>query len=124
MLEQAPEGALWEADPKTYAGASGLSVKHIYNLIHGWVRDGRHTPGLLELRVLKCVRKAKRLPDPKPAAYAFNESALRLRPDLLSKLEAGVQQTLPGIRRPGEPVEAASDRQPLPTIQKQLLQKH
>ena len=100
MLEQAPEGALWEADPKTYAGASGLSVKHIYNLIHGWVRNSRHTPGLLKLRVLKCVRKAKRLPDPKPAAYAFNESALRL--------QAAYFKT--GGRSPADPARDPSPR--------------
>jgi hypothetical protein len=113
MHEHAVEGALWNADLETYAERSGLSVRHIYNLIHGWVRNGHRKPGLLELGILKCVRKAKRLPNPKPAAYSFNEYALRLSPKLLKKLQAGVQQTLPEIRRPGNPNED-HDRQPLP----------
>jgi hypothetical protein len=119
MHEHAPEGALWEASLETYADVSGLSPRHIYNLIHGWVRNGRRTAGFLELGVLKCVRKAKRWPHPKPAAYDFNEYALCLRPKLLKRLEAGTQQTLPGIRHPGEPIEGdpdAPDRQPLPAI--------
>jgi len=114
MLENAPEGGLWEASPETYAETSGVSVRHQYNLIHGWNRNGRHTPGFLESGVLTLVRKAQRLPRPKPAAYKFNEFKLRLRPELLSRLEAGVQQTLPGIRRLGEPAEDPPNRQPLP----------
>jgi hypothetical protein len=116
MVEHAPEGAPMEASPETYAETSGLSVRHIWNLIHGWNRNGRHTAGLLERRILTEQSEAKRWPHPKPAVYTFNEFALRLRPRVLARLEAGVQQTLPGIRRPGEPVEDTSNRQPLPAI--------
>jgi hypothetical protein len=127
MNEHAPEGALWEASPETYAETSRVSVRHQFNLIHGWdtvdkrppgfigPMNARHTPGFLESGVLTLVRKARRLPHPKPAAYKFNEFKLRLKPELLARLEAGVQQTLPGIRRPGEAAEETPNRQPLPT---------
>jgi hypothetical protein len=119
MNEHAPEGALWEASAETYAETSGVSVRHQYNLIHGWNRNGRHTDGFLETGVLTEVRKAQRLPRPRPAAYKFNEFALRLRPKLLARLEAGVQQTLEGVlnRKPLPTVagnRCHDDRQPLP----------
>jgi hypothetical protein len=119
MNEHAPEGALWEASPETYAETSGVSVRHQYNLIRGWDRNDRHTDGFLETGVLTEVRKAQRLPRPRPAAYRFNEFALRLRPKLLARLEAGVQQTLEGVlNRQPLPTTAGNrchdDRQPLP----------
>jgi hypothetical protein len=81
MIEHAPEGALMEASPETYAERSGVSQRHIYNLIHGWDdKGGRHHPGFLERHILDCKRKAKRGPHPKSAAYIFNEWALRLLP--------------------------------------------
>jgi len=96
------EGELCDASPKTLGEISGLSRKHIYNLIHGWTRNGRYTPGFLELKVLERKRKAKRGPLPaqrdqtnRTAAYLFHEWALRLKPELLKRLEAGVQQRLP-----------------------------
>jgi hypothetical protein len=105
MVEHAPEGALFEASLETYAETSGLSVRHIWNLIHGWKRNGHRTPGLLELKILECKREARRGPvrnrrrggsfyTSRPAAYVFNEWALQLRPELIKRLEAGVQQPL------------------------------
>jgi hypothetical protein len=118
MHEYAPEGSLWEACLDTYAKTSGLSVRHIWNLIHGWERNGRRTLGLLELRVLECKREARRGPFPKPAAYAFNEWALKLRPEVVTRQEAGVQQRLPmegasKVNHPSAPAQAQF-RQPLP----------
>jgi hypothetical protein len=120
MLEHAPEGALLEASLETYSETSGLSVRHIWNLIHGWERDGRRTPGLLECKVLERKRKARRGPFRKPAAYVFNEWALHLRPKLIAHLEAGVQQQLPteGNEKGGSQVNHHGRvfRQPLPNI--------
>lgn len=120
MFEHAPEGAVMEASPETLAETSGVSVRHQRNLIHGWDRrDGTHVQGLLKRRILTCTRKGRRAPHPKPAAYTFNEWACRLRPELLARLEAGIQQPLPGVRpepKPSSTSATISDvhRQPLP----------
>ena len=109
MFEHAPEGATMEASPETYAETSGLSVRHIRNLIYGWNRkDGHRVRGLVERHILAETRKGRRAPNPKPAAYVFNEWALHLRPELASRLEVGIQLNLPGVRRPGESTEAES----------------
>ena len=119
MHEHAPEGELWEASPQTYAETSGLSVKSIWNLIHGRKRkDGSRVPGFIERRILKEERKGRQAPHPKPAAYRFQEWALSLRPKLLARLEAGIQQPL-GLevrRKTVPPSVTISDahRKPLP----------
>jgi hypothetical protein len=139
MFEYAPEGAVIKASPETLAGPSGVSVRNQWNLIHGRNRkDGSRVPGFLERRILDCKTRGRRAPHPKPAAYVFNEWACRLRPEVLACLEAGVQQTLPGIPEPGKrqsphrhrqwlPMPIGNGchrhRQWLPTIQKQLIQK-
>jgi hypothetical protein len=116
--EHAPEGALLEASPDTLAETSGISVRHQWNLIHGWTRNGRHNPGFLELRIFEEKRKGRRAPKPRPAAYLFHESACHLREELLKRLEDGVQLDLPGVERPRKTITSATvtdvHRKPLP----------
>ena len=108
MFEYAPEGAVIKASPETLAGPSGVSVRNQWNLIHGRNgKDGSRVPGLLERRILDCKTKGRRAPNPKPAAYVFNEWACRLRPEVLARLEAGVQQTLPELQQPEKPAKPA-----------------
>jgi len=92
-------------------------------LIHGWTQNGRYTPGLMDRHILKRERKARRAPKPQPAAYTFHEWALRLRPKVVSRLEAGIQQTLPGVRRPGEPAETAPPSATISDGQRQSFQQ-
>lgn len=124
MFENAPEGAVIEASPETLAGLSGVSVRNQWNLIHGRNRkDGSRIAGLLKRRILDCKREGRRAPHPKPAAYVFNEWACCLRPEVLARQKAGIQQTLPGIPKPDESAKtpapsamvADAHRQWLPT---------
>jgi hypothetical protein len=112
MCEQCSDGSCIWASVETLAIYSDLSPRHIWNLIHGRDRDGRHIPGLLERGILTELAPAKGWPDPRPATYRINEAALDVKPEVRSRLEARSQMTLPGIRRPsvpGEPVKVASD---------------
>ncbi len=112
MCEQCSDGSCIWASIETLAVYSDLSERHIWNLIHGRDRDGRHIPGLLERGILSQLAPAKGWPDPRPATYRINEAALHEKPKVRSRLEARSQMTLPGIRRPsvpGEPVKVASD---------------
>ena len=119
MHEHAPEGEVWKASPATYAEMSRLSVKTIYNLIHGRSRkDGGRVPGFIERRILKVESEGRKAPYPQPAVYRFQEWALSLRPELLARLEAGIQQPLPGVRP--EPKTAAASAT-ISDVHRQLL---
>ena len=108
MFEHAPEGGSIFASPNTYALNSGLSVRHIWNLIHGRERNGRRIPGFIERGILSEDAKGKGWPEPKAASYRFNEAALHLLPEVMSRHAQG-QLPLPGIPRPsvhGDPGES------------------
>lgn len=117
MCEHCSDGTCCWASLETYALHSGLSVRTIWNLLHGRkYRNGRYTRGLLERRIL--IEQAPKKKPSKgqrhisPATYLINEPALSLKPEVVSRLEAGVQLPLPKIRRPsmpGEPVEVTPD---------------
>lgn len=69
---------------ETYALLSRLSVRHVYNLIHGRDRNGRHTPGFLDRGILTLESETK--PPCRgwryqaPAIYVFHEAAIQLDP--------------------------------------------
>jgi hypothetical protein len=129
MCEECSDGSLCYASHGTYALTSGLSVKTIWDLIHGrnyidrrppgfiGPMNARHAPGLIERRILiqltpvkKPSRRLRRW-HTDPAMYSINEAALSLKPEILADLEAGVQQAIPGIYplpRPGEPAPEQS----------------
>jgi hypothetical protein len=130
MCEQRSDGSHCFASHETYAMTSDLSLRTIHDLIHGrnyidrrppgfiGPMNGRHVPGLIARRILielAPARKPSRRRHQwytKPAIYAINEAALRLKPEILESLEDGIQQTLPGIPRPphpGETFEAAPE---------------
>jgi len=122
MCEQCSDGSRCWASLETYALTSGLSVRTIFDLIHGRkYKNGRYTPGLIDRHILIELATAKKPSRRRrqwhtvPAIYSINEAALVLKPEILARLENGVQQTIPGIPRPprpGEPVEAAEHPAP------------
>ncbi len=130
MCEVCDDGSRCWASLETYALTSGLAVKTIRDLIHGrnyidsrppgfiGPMNARHVPGLIERGILIELTPAKKPSRRRhqwhtvPAMYRINEAALNIKPEILARLEAGVQQTIPGIPRPprpGEPVEIAPE---------------
>jgi hypothetical protein len=130
MFELSPEGSRCWASLERYAEISGLDPRTIQYLLHGrnyidkrpdgfiGPMNGRHVPGLIERHILielaPMKKPSRRLHQwhTVPAIYSFNEAALSLKPEILARLEGGVQQTIPGIPRPprpGEPMEVAPD---------------
>ena len=107
------------ASLETYAFHSDLSVKTVWNLIHGRkYKNGRRIIGLIDRRILieraaaKTQSRRRRQWHTVPAIYDINEAALALKPEILASLEDGVQQTIPGIPRPprpSQPVEFAPE---------------
>jgi hypothetical protein len=108
------------ASMETYALLSGLSVRTIYDLIHG--RKG--FPGFIARGILTVEAefrhpgKGRRYAT--PAIYNFHEAAIKLNPQALARQEARRRQPpLPGIPPPaksGEPFDTENTRQPLPDV--------
>ena len=111
MCEHCSDGStVWASLPRlsTYAD---LSVRQIFNLIHGRDRNGQHVPGLLQRGILSELAPANR-GKKRPATYRINEGALEEKPGMARYLAAQRQGVLPGIRRPsvpGEPLEMSPE---------------
>jgi hypothetical protein len=106
MLEHSSDGLTIWPSIRRLAAYSKLSMKQIYNLIHGYTSTatGEHVPGLLDRAIISEIAPANTAKR-RPATYRVNEGAMVVDPAIIPYLSKERQETLPGIRLAAVPGE-------------------
>jgi hypothetical protein len=115
MCEHCSDGSTVWASISRLSAYSKLSVRQIFNLIHGYTKpNGAHVDGLLQRGILSQLAKVNNRKH-RPATYRINESAMVADPTVIGYLTKKQRENFLGIYRPpvaGGPVRPRQETAP------------